>query len=514
MTDDLLVAAAWECCATLPGAAVDPGALGVLGPEWSPATVPGTAAGAMRDAGRDYDERDYDASDWWFRCHFAAPKEGGPWVLHLGGLATIADVWLNDHHLLHTENMFLRHDIEVLALADENELVIRCASLVPWLALKRPRPRWKTYLVSHQNLRWLRTTLLGRLPGWAVTPAPVGPWRPVTLRPDVVRIVERRVVARCDGDDGVVDVALRLRGSVATAALRVGDLRGELTVRSDGGDTVVEGSLRVPGVERWWPHTHGPQPLYEAAIEVPGGELPLGRIGFRTIDVDRADGAFRLRVNDVPVFCRGATWMPVDPVAMSCPPRAVRDTLELLRHAHMNMVRVPGTGVYQDDEFFDACDELGILVWQDCMFAFVDHPDEAAFVALVQEELGQVLSALGGRPSVGVVCGGQEISEQAAMLALRRDKWTFPLIEQHIPAVVADALPGVPYVTDNPSGGGVPFQMNAGVSHYFGIGGYIRPVQDARRAEVRFATECLAFATPPEPQTIDEACGGITPCRP
>ncbi len=520
MTDDLLAVAAWECCSTPPGAASNPEELGGVLTQWRPASVPGTAAGAWRASGMATDGHDFDAGDWWFRCRFAGPgpagtQGSGPWVLSFGGLATLADVWLNEAHLLHSENMFVRHDIELAVVDAENELLIRCGSLVPWLAVRRPRPRWKGYLVSHQNLRWLRTTLLGRMPGWAATPAPVGPWRPVTLqRSEALRIVARRVVASCEGDDGVVDVMLRLGGSVPSAELRVGDHRGTLTVRpADGGavgDTIVEGSVLVPGAPRWWPHTHGAQPRYPVSVEVGGTELSLGHVGFRTISVTRDDGDFRVHVNGVAVFCRGATWMAPDPVTMVSAPGEDRATLELLRQANMNMVRLPATGVYQDEAFFDACDELGILVWQDLMFAFMDPPDDDAFVAEVQEELIEVFSTLGGRPSLAVVCGGQEIQEQAAMLALSRDKWTFPLLEQIIPAIVERELPGTAYVADNPTGGGVPFQMNAGVSQFFGIGGYLRPVEDARRAGVRFASECLAFATPPEPQTIDEACGGVT----
>jgi beta-mannosidase len=516
MDGDLLSSGVWECCSTRPGAAADPVDLGSRPVEWIPATVPGTAAGALRATGEpDVSARDYDNDDWWFRCRFTADAADSTTarVLDVEGLATIGDVWLNGEHLLHSENMFLAHAVDVPTLATENELVIRCAALTPLLGPRRPRPRWKTYLVANQHLRWFRTTLLGRLPGWARTPVTVGPWRPVRLTANPARVVARRVVARCDGADGIVELSLRLHApgvAAETAVVRVGDATVETPIARDGDDLVVELEVRVPSVERWWPHTHGAQPRYEVSVDLGGHRVELGRVGFRTVDVDRTDGAFTVSVNDVPVFCRGACWLPPDPVTMAASADTVRSTLELARAAHMNMVRVAGTTVYADADFWDACDELGILVWQDCMFAFMDPPEDDDFVDGVRRELTQNLGALGGRPALALVCGNQEVEEIPAMMGLPRERWSFPFFEKTIPAIVDDLLPGIPYVTSNPTGGDLPFQMDNGVSQYFGVGGYLRTIADVRRDHVRFAAECLAFATPPERTTVDNACGGAT----
>jgi len=513
MEGDLLASAPWHVCATAPGDVEDPAPLASHAATWWPATVPGTAAGALRAAGADdADRRDYDGSDWWYRCTFHRDPGDGPWSLHLGGLATLADVWLNGQHLLHSENMFRSHAVEISHLDDENELVVRFASLGAALQQRRPRPRWKTSLFDQQNLRWFRTVLLGRLSGWAATPAPVGPWRPVTLTgKPTLSITSRRLVATCDGDDGLVELDLSIEGAGgADAVLRVGEETAPLHAHVQDDTTVLHGTVRIAGVQRWWPHTHGAQPLYGVTVEVGGTVLDLGKVGFRTIEVQREGGAFEVVVNGLPVFCRGAVWMPVDPVSLTPEAGAVGDTLDLARRAHLNMVRLPGTGVYQDDAFWDRCDELGLLVWQDCMLAFGDPPDTPEFLAEMEHELTEVFSSLGGRPALAVVCGGQEIEEQASMLSVPRARWGCPVLEDLIPGLVQRLLPGVPYVTSNPTGGYEPSRMDTGVSHYFGIGGYLRPVEDARRAGVRFAAECLAFATPPERSTIDDACGGPT----
>src|SRR3954469_21570187 len=147
------------------------------------------------------DEPDVDAYDWWFRTFFVGEGE----VLRFGGIATVSEVWLNGELVLESESMFERHDVDVAErLHGVNELVIRCRALKPLLAVRRkPRARWRAQIVYDGNLRWFRTMMLGRAPGFAQGPAVVGPWRPVTLEPRRPRYTIR---ARLEGDVGVVTV--------------------------------------------------------------------------------------------------------------------------------------------------------------------------------------------------------------------------------------------------------------------------------------------------------------------
>lgn len=514
---DCLRAVAWQCGSSDPNAASAPDDLARAVSSWCPGPVPGTVAGALRDAGRWHwggdDEELLDGRDWWYRCRFAATGEG-PWELRLDGLATVADVWLNGEPILHSESMFVAHRLSVTALAPDNELTLRFSALDPLLARRRPRPRWRSRLLRAQSMRFLRTTVLGRVPGWSRWAAPVGPWRPVTLMPvPVVSLADHHLEARCVGEGAKVCVRATLRGrwspqTTPVVCLRVGEGRTSLAVAVQGDEAVAEGTLDLARVERWWPHTHGSQPLYTTALEVDGTRFDLGRVGFRTVEVDRSDGAFALIVNDEPVFCRGACWVGPDVVSFNPPPADLRRSLERLRDAGMNMVRIGGYSVYEGPAFFDACDELGVLVWQDCMLASFDPPEEEAFVAEVQTELRQVLGGLAGRPAPVVVCGSSETYQQAAMYGLSPDRWNSPLLEQTIPALVDEILPGMPYVASSPSGGDLPFHSDSGVAHYFGVGAYMRPATDVRVAGVRFAAECLSFAIPPEPETVQELFGG------
>ena len=431
----------WECRPT--------------GGDWVPAPVPGTAAAV-------FDVDDVDAVDWEWRSRLDA--EPGAWTLALDGIATLCEVRLNGELVLESESMFQPHRVPV-TLTGDDELLITCRALKPIVSKKHPRARWRTRVVEHQHLRWYRTTFLGRMPGWSPGPAPAGPWRPVRL----VRGIEPRIAVRG------TTVEVHADGSEV-------EIDGVRVPLADG-----RAVIDVPDAELWWPHTHGDPVLHDVLVD----GARVARAGFRTVTFEHG----QLAVNGVPVFCRGACWVPPDVVTLNGDPRPI---LERARAAGLNMVRVMGTMVWEDAPFWDACDDLGILVWQDCMFANVDPPDDEAWLSTVERELTAQLGALTGRASLAVVCGGSEVEQQAAMVGLAPDARAMPLFETRIPELLEALRLDVPYVRNSPTGGELPFRTHMGVAHYFGVGAYLRPFDDARRAGVRFTSECLAFSTPPE----------------
>ena len=237
--------------------------------------------------------------------------------------------------------------------------------------------------------------------------------------------------------------------------------------------------------------------------------MALGQVGFRTIAWDRADGRFDLRVNGVSVFCRGACWTPLDPVSLRADPERLDAAIAQVRRAGMNMVRVGGPFVHEEEAFFDACDKHGVMVWQDFMFANMDYPDaDPAFADSVRVETVQLLGRLQGRPSLAILCGSSESEQQAAMWGAPRDAWSADLFHKLLPELVAAHLPEATYWPSSAHGGAFPHQVDAGTTSYYGVGAYMRPLDDARRSDLRFATECLAFANVPGDATIDRMPGG------
>lgn len=482
--------------------------------QWLPARVPGTAAGALRDAGQPIDERDLDAADCWFRTTFDADAAAvdEEVVLRLGGVATVAEVFLNGELLLESESMFLSHELDVSSrLRGRNELVIRCLALTPLLSQPRkPRARWRPQIAAG-SLRWFRTTLLGRAPGFAPGPAAVGPWRPVVLERRR-RFALRRLSLqpRLEGPDGVLTVRAELRsldgaGLPEEVEVRAGDIAARLKVAAG----TAAGRIVLPDVATWWPHTHGDPVLHDVSVLVEGETVAERQVGFRLLepgpryDVDSAP--LGLRINGVDVFARGVVWTPVDPMSLAPGREALRTALVRVRDGGMNVVRVPGTAAYETEEFYDICDELGLLVWQDFMFANFDYPvADRGFRALVEDEARQQLTLLDGRPSLVVLCGNSEVEQQVAMLGLDPQLGRGELFGQLLPRLIEESGLDAVYVPSTPSGGDLPFRPDCGVANYYGVGGYRRGLDDARSARVGFAAECLALANVPDAASLEE----------
>ncbi|ALG75208.1 beta-mannosidase [Azospirillum thiophilum] len=468
-----------------------------------PAPVPGTAAQALQAAGLWSAEAPaaLHDRDVLYRTRLYGH---GPRILRFHGLATIAEVRLDGERILTSDSMFLAHEVPVM-LDGEAELAIRFHALYPVLAAKKGRARWRPKLAEPAALRFVRTTLLGHMPGWCPPIHAVGPYRPVELveQTGPFRVLAADLRSSYDGRDGRLSLRLTVEGaSPGMAAGMVGSVEvvGRVAPLVFDGIDAFRADMTLPGIEPWWPHTHGEPVLHSVAARIGGVTVDLGRVGFRSIDVDRGpDGnGFALLVNGERVFCRGGCWVPVDLIGLPAGRAAYEPELRRMREAGANMVRVGGTMLYEGDAFFELCDELGILVWQDAMLANFDYPTDPAFLESLRAEIAQLLDRSQASPSLAVLCGGSEMEQQAAMLGLPRASWTQPALTAVIEETAARLRPDLVRVANSPSGGALPFVADAGVTHYYGVGAYMRPLEDARRAGVHFAAECLAFSNLPE----------------
>ncbi|WP_419762387.1 glycosyl hydrolase 2 galactose-binding domain-containing protein, partial [Burkholderia vietnamiensis] len=487
------------------GAVPAPSAL-PAGAAWIAAPVPGTVAQALAVAGRLDEAASLDERDHWYRVEL---RGHGARLLRFHGLATLAQAWLDDTPILHSDSMFVTHDVRV-TLAGQHTLFVCFRALAPHLCTARAarRARWRTRLAEPATLRTVRTSLLGHMPGWFPHHVPTGPWRPV----DVLDPADGTVPAHCnlharvDGDTGWLDAELTFAAPLPDAfAARLSCGEHHATLERAGADRLLA-TVAVPNVRLWWPHTHGEPVLYDIALHVGAERIVLGATGFRTIEQHAGDdgNGFGLRVNGTPVFARGACWSSAAPLALHADDATYARLLGLARDAGFNMIRVGGTMTYEADAFHAWCDRLGLMVWQDFMFANFDYAlDDRAFADAVDAEADQFLARRRASPSLAVLCGGSEIAQQAAMSGLGPKQRAVELTAERLAARAAAWRPDVPYVSDSPDGGVLPFVPRERVSHYYGVGAYLRPLDDARRADVRFASECLAFANVPCDATLE-----------
>jgi beta-mannosidase len=494
----------WKCTRTQAGAAADPKHLSADA-HWIPATVPGTFAAALLGAEvwNGQPPLELDQCDIWYRTQFAG---GADETLRFEGLATIADVWLNGAALLRSENMFLPREVGVRTQGT-NELFICFRSLAGWLHSQRGRARWRTRIATPPTLRFARTTLLGRMPGWCPTVHPVGPWRPVLRKrsdPDFT-VCHIDACPSVSAGAGRLAVRCTFDGDAPADIEAVGEVGGSLERLSRVASNKFAGDIVVPNIPLWWPHTHGAPRLHQATLRFGDAVYDLGRIGFRQINIDRGDDGygFGLRINGEPVFCRGACWTTPDLVTLPGDAASYRPWLEAMRDAGMNMVRVGGTMVYESDDFYALRDELGLMVWQDVMLANFDYPTSAEFRASLSAELEHFLDRTQTNASLAVLCGGSEVLQQAAMFGLTQNRIDDGLYTSVIPEITRRLRPDLHYVVNSPIGGDLPFQPNREVTHYYGVGAYLRPLDDARRAGTRFASECLALANVPCTRTVE-----------
>ena len=515
--------AGWRLYRTAPGEATEPRDLD-RETRWYDAAVPGTVATSVLGDETDlfHPGMDVDAFDWWYETEFEGDTAASS-VLLFEGLATIAEVWLNGRPIHASRNMFRRYRIDVSdVIAPTNHLAIVFRSVSHDLRTRRPRPRWKTNLVNNQQLRWLRTTLLGRIPGWTPPIPPIGPWRNVVLEAvDAYRVDAASIVPACT-DSGAsisVDVTVQCIGGKSppeSALLTIGKERHELDVVIQGDTCRVSGRIAVGKQVLWWPHTHGEPVLHRCAVVVDGAAGShtawSGSIGFRKVEVDRDQGRVSLHVNDTPIFARGGCWTSNDIAALDGDTNILRRKLELLRAAGVNMIRVGGTMVYESRAFHETCDELGIMVWQDFMFANMDYPaEDPDFAEEASAEVREHAQRLAMHASTAVLCGGSETEQQPAMFGMTEDIWTSSFFHETVPAIVRSSGCDLPYFPSSPCEGALPFHNATGIAHYFGVGAYQQAFSDLDRSRVKFATECLAFSNVPDDAALKKHFGGLSP---
>jgi beta-mannosidase len=362
--------------------------------------------------------------DWTLaRTFVLEPRDlDGRWYLDLDYVDTVATFRVNGEMVLEADNMFRRYRPDVTAYLQEGENRIEVILHSPVRAGKEVYDRqpfevpWsKNCPIPYGNM--LRKPACDFGWDWNIALAPMGLYGTVKLsRMDPARIEHVMVTQLHRANGGVeLDVALTLYAHEAGVVPVDFSLDGE-RVRVDAlvapGETVVHHMFDIEQPRLWWPAGSGEQPLYNVDVTIPGDHARR-QVGVRTIelltDPDAAGSRFAFRLNGREIFCKGANWIPADALYSRTSPDKTEALLRSAVDANMNMIRIWGGGWYEQDWFYDLCDRLGIMVWQDFMFACNLYPCSTEYLDNVAVEVDYQVRRLSHHASIVVWCGDNEL---------------------------------------------------------------------------------------------------------
>ncbi|MEU3413465.1 glycoside hydrolase family 2 protein [Streptomyces sp. NPDC006658] len=437
------------------------------------------------------------------------------------GLDTAASLTLADSPLGTTRNMHRTYRFDVTGRT--GELEVRFASAYDEAAAVRAvtgqRPN-----VYPEPSQYIRKMACNFGWDWGPTLVTAGIWRPVRLEHwSTARLAEVRPLVTVAEDTGRVEVRLRVERTERgrDKRLRVtAEVAGVRTEAELTGDEAVLG-LEVPDPRLWWPRGYGEQPLYDLDLTLSDDSGPLDtwhrRIGFRTIGLDRSADehgtGFTLVVNGVRIFARGVNWIPDDAFPSRITPERYRTRLAQAADAGVDLVRIWGGGIYEDHAFYDACDELGLMVWQDFLFACAAYPEEQPLRGEIEAEARDNVVRLMPHPSLVLWNGNNE-----NLWGFRDWDWEEPLAGDSwgegyylglLPRIVAELDPTRPYTAGSPWSGSWDHHPNDpahGTHHSWEV--WNRQDYAEYRASVpRFVAE-FGWQAPPALTTLRRALPG------
>lgn len=427
------------------------------------------------------------------------------------GLDTLAHVSLNGREIAFADNMHITWvwDVKEQLHTGENTLEIRFDSPILYCAKKAEEaPGWESSDAT-PGFRHLRKAHCMFGWDWGPRLPDAGIWRPIFLRTWDAARLENALMLQVH-HDGVVDVTIRpeIAGESAWSA-EITAPDGEVMIIPE--TTAAEQVIAIQNPQLWWPNGLGKQPLYRVTVRLAAGDTRTWRIGLRTMTVSREKDEwgeeFCHVVNGVKVFAMGADYIPEDNILARVTPERTRRLLEDCKAANFNAIRVWGGGYYPDDAFYDICDELGLLVWQDLMYACAFYDLTPDFERSIRVETQQNVARLRHHASLALICGNNEMEmfmAGANSALINHRTWEFvPTYPHHItdyvkmfeyilPAIVKETAPQTYWWPASPSSGGnfdAPNDENRGDNHYWDVWHGEKPFTEYRKFFFRYASE-------------------------
>ncbi|KAJ5621853.1 Beta-mannosidase B [Penicillium herquei] len=426
---------------------------------------------------------------WRYRNTFEKPEipKNARIELVFEGLDTFATVNLNNQTILESDNMFLGHRVDVTeAMEAEGEYTLDiefdCAELkAQEIRSQYPSHKWVGFNGDMSRLAARKAQYHW---GWDWGPVlmTAGIWRPVRLEVYTARVHDLWPQVKLSDDQSVAEVLTVARFEANESADYVArfclSLDGHTIATQEipvSSDNEAQVSFRVNRPKLWWPHGYGDQTRYKISVHLLHGEEVLDeqskQFGIRKAEViqreDSHGKSFFFRINGMDIFCGGSCWIPADSLLTNITPDKYRRWIELMVEGRQVMIRVWGGGIYEDDSFYDACDELGVMVWQDFMFGCGNYPTWPTLLDSIRQEAVYNVQRLRHHPSIVIYVGNNEdyqVQESVGLTYDYKDKdpesWLktdFParyIYEKLLPEVVTAHDPDTFYHFGSPWGDG------------------------------------------------------------
>ncbi|MFE1800513.1 glycoside hydrolase family 2 protein [Streptomyces sp. NPDC059517] len=494
-----------------------------------PATVPGCvhtdllAAGLVPDPflGRGETEVAWVGRRDWLYETTLAPEPGGheQTDLVLDGLDTVAEVRLDGRLLGTVRNMHRSYRFDVTGLGGRLSVHFRSAYDEAEAVRGRLGERPNAYPEPFQYLRKMACSF-----GWDWGPTLVtaGIWKPVRLEHwTTARMARVRPLVTVEQGLGVVELHVEVERSRVEAGLTLSARVGGVEAAVDVVGTSAVVRVEVPDADLWWPRGYGEQPLYDVELLLSDATGALDtwsrRVGFRTVELDRRDdehgSGFTFVVNGERLFARGVNWIPDDAFPSRITRERYRTRLTQAADAGVDLVRVWGGGLYESEDFYDACDELGLLVWQDFPFACAAYPEEQPLRGEVEAEARENVVRLMPHPSLVLWNGNNEnlwgFRDWDWERRLAGESWGEGYYLGLLPRVVAELDPTRPYTAGSPWSGSWDHHPNDpahGTHHSWEVWNR-RDYADYRLEVPRFVAE-FGWQAPPAYATLRRALPG------
>jgi len=363
-------------------------------------------------------------TNWILERDFTVPDAmliKGSIFLNLDSVDTFAEIWINDQPITTVKNMFRRIRCEVKPLLKPGCNRIRIVIMSPVRAAALEDGKLVAHLPQNPNNRYPYFNLIRKAQchagwDWGICLPTSGLYGELYLQAvDSARIESVRHREFYASNEVKIEVTVDFfaqKNGEIDVIVELNEERQKYRVVLSSGENHASFFFTIDNPELWFPSGYGAQKLYELDVVTPD-QCVKRKIGLRRAEVihqkDQYGWSMGFRVNGIDLFAKGANWIPVDAMPGRFPVGGYRRLLEAAKTANMNMIRVWGGGIYETDEFYDLCDELGLLVWQDLMFACAQYPSTPDFLAEVRDELGYQIRRLQSHASLVLWCGDNEV---------------------------------------------------------------------------------------------------------